>query len=771
MLTNSVFQRSVFILLVIFFSVIKVEAQNVAVTDSVSYEADASAMLDVQSSSKGMLVPRLTSSQRLSITNPANGLLVYDENYKGFFYYDGQEWLSLSSMNPTAQSGNALFHIVNSIGDTVFAVYENGVEILVNSNLKTKDKAGGFAISGRSKVKSDPVEYFRVTPDSTRIYVEKQTSKDKAGGFAVSGRSKVKSSISKGEKGGTFALSSRNSNKGDIIEDIFVATLDSTRIYVNDSTAKDKAGGFAVSGRSKVKSTINFLDLTPNNYFIGHRSGVNNSTGRRNVFLGYNAGEYNTEGNNNIFLGYQAGQRNDYSSNNVFIGRYAGFYNGSSSTGHIFDGDNNVFIGDEAGYSNETGFFNVFIGTESGFKNNANYNVAIGYQAGKENESSIQQVFVGSRAGIKTTGRMNTYVGTNSGRNSTSGTNNAFYGTIAGSLSITADNNTFIGNQSAFRGSLGDTVQSYNTFLGSESGYSSSGSIGTGNLLLGYKAGYRNGNDLGDYNVIIGPRSGYNVTGSNQLIIGNQQGERLIYGKFDQQMLAVNGQVGIGTSAINPESKLHIVGNDTLGSVIIAPNEGTYNENSELILAEDDDYTYGMSVEYDGTDNQIKFFGKSSSNRYGPHLTIARTDGAIRMPGVYGDNIGTSYSYLKINPSGEIGTVTSKTDMVNPAPIDNISWFYKLDPLTFNLKNNVETTFYGFDPEKVKQINKNILIYNDKKEAVAVKRMELIPVLVKTIQQQKDKLEQVKEELTKTQKENEKLKQEIDDIKEYLKMK
>ncbi|MCD4697687.1 MAG: hypothetical protein K8S16_15795, partial [Bacteroidales bacterium] len=55
-------------------------SQNIAITDSAEYNAEVSAMLDVMSTDKGMLVPRVTTSQRLLIASPAIGLLVYDTN-------------------------------------------------------------------------------------------------------------------------------------------------------------------------------------------------------------------------------------------------------------------------------------------------------------------------------------------------------------------------------------------------------------------------------------------------------------------------------------------------------------------------------------------------------------------------------------------------------------------------------------------------------------------------------------------------------------------
>ena len=57
--------------------------------------ANSSAMLDVSSTSKGMLIPRLTLTQRNNITNPATGLLVFVTNQNTFYYYNGSEWEEL----------------------------------------------------------------------------------------------------------------------------------------------------------------------------------------------------------------------------------------------------------------------------------------------------------------------------------------------------------------------------------------------------------------------------------------------------------------------------------------------------------------------------------------------------------------------------------------------------------------------------------------------------------------------------------------------------
>lgn len=66
-------------------------AQSVAINTDNS-DADASAILDVKSISKGVLFPRMTTAQRNAISTPASGLLVYDTDVANFFFFDGSVW-------------------------------------------------------------------------------------------------------------------------------------------------------------------------------------------------------------------------------------------------------------------------------------------------------------------------------------------------------------------------------------------------------------------------------------------------------------------------------------------------------------------------------------------------------------------------------------------------------------------------------------------------------------------------------------------------------
>ncbi len=58
--------------------------------------ADPSAMLDVSSTSKGILIPRMSTAHRISIPTPAIGLMVYDNTTNSYWYYNGSSWSNLA---------------------------------------------------------------------------------------------------------------------------------------------------------------------------------------------------------------------------------------------------------------------------------------------------------------------------------------------------------------------------------------------------------------------------------------------------------------------------------------------------------------------------------------------------------------------------------------------------------------------------------------------------------------------------------------------------
>jgi len=59
---------------------------------------DNSAILDLSSNKKGLLLPRMSLQERTEIKSPARGLMVYQTNFmSGLYIYDGSTWSSIGS--------------------------------------------------------------------------------------------------------------------------------------------------------------------------------------------------------------------------------------------------------------------------------------------------------------------------------------------------------------------------------------------------------------------------------------------------------------------------------------------------------------------------------------------------------------------------------------------------------------------------------------------------------------------------------------------------
>jgi len=183
---------------------------------------------------------------------------------------------SLGQANKTKQTKSdpnvPIFEIKNDQQQTVFAVYPGGVKIFVDEQLKAT--GGGFTVGRLSTGKASAGDILSVTPNNVNIYID-ETSKDKAtgGGFTV-GR------LSTGKAGGDV--------------DFLSVTPDSTRVNVSPNSIE----GFAV-GRLGETGATKFMNVTPNNTFLGYEAGSGIGEGTGNVLLGYRAGANLTKGTSN----------------------------------------------------------------------------------------------------------------------------------------------------------------------------------------------------------------------------------------------------------------------------------------------------------------------------------------------------------------------------------------------------------------------------------------------------------------------------------------
>lgn len=76
--------------------ILSLQAQQVGIGTT---QPAASAVLEVQATDKGMLIPRLSTLQRNAIVSPDRGLLVFDTDKGTFFFYDGFKWRALGFIN------------------------------------------------------------------------------------------------------------------------------------------------------------------------------------------------------------------------------------------------------------------------------------------------------------------------------------------------------------------------------------------------------------------------------------------------------------------------------------------------------------------------------------------------------------------------------------------------------------------------------------------------------------------------------------------------
>ena len=435
----------------------------------------------------------------------------------------GVEAYSQENINKATKSDPnvPIFEIKNDAGQTVFAVYPSGVKIFIDTQLKAT--GGGFTVGRLGTGKATGDDFLIVNPGDVRINIS----------------SPLKAT------GGGFTVGRLGTGKASSTDNFLSITPDSSRIYVNETSTD----GFAVGklGTTGV-GVSNFLDLTPENYFIGHQAGAK-TTGLYNLFLGYQSGLANLTGESNTFIGFEAGYSNTSGLNNVFIGKQAGYSNINS--------DYNTYIGYQAGY-------NAFA---------SSYNTAVGYQAGYSATNWQGGTFLGFEAGKFTTGRQNVFLGAGAGRGFTSGGDNVCIGGSAGGsndfpfVEATGTENIFIGYHTGYKSG----TATHNVIVGGQDPFGVSTITGSYNVYLGEDAGNQSGS--ASRNVFLGYNAGKNETTSDKLYIDNTAtASPLVYGDFNSNDLKFNANVGINYAASDLWGlTIGLDANDTYGLVVYGP--------------------------------------------------------------------------------------------------------------------------------------------------------------------------------------------------------
>lgn len=119
-------------------------SQNVAINATGSLP-DSSAMLDVSSTTKGFLPPRMTLSQRNLINQPATGIIIYQtDDVTGLYCNIGTaaipDWKLIGPLAPLAPLTYGYFSSSGSFGNNTFNVFQN-------LNLSTTNSSNGIFLS------------------------------------------------------------------------------------------------------------------------------------------------------------------------------------------------------------------------------------------------------------------------------------------------------------------------------------------------------------------------------------------------------------------------------------------------------------------------------------------------------------------------------------------------------------------------------------------------------------------------------------------------
>jgi trimeric autotransporter adhesin len=596
--------------------------QGVAINET-GAAPDPSAMLEVTSTEKGILIPRITQAQRDAISNPATGLLIYQTDETPGFYYN------------TGSPAGPLWTRIGEDLSQITGLWEKSFDNIFYNQ--------GFVGIGTA----NPEAILDVTGGDAFIQ-----------GMTV------------GRGGGGMIQNTVIGNQA------LVANTDgdrNTAIGYWSMYGNYTGGGDGEDNTALGWGTLGNSSTGSRNLAMGSSALTTNYGGHNNVAVGYQTLVYNNTGNSNLAIGTRALFENTNRSNLVAVGDSALFHNGQGAT-LSYHSMNNTAIGSKTLYGNTTGFKNTalgfqalmsntigedntangsyaMIGNISGSRNtalgsqalsinsNGNRNVAIGYRAMENNTTGNENLAIGTEALVwnkintritaigyeamyysdpRTTngratyntavgyfalrgqvltsmeGRWNTAVGDEALTNNKNGNNNTAIGAsalanngMAGTQNWNSSGNTALGSHALY----GNTSGFHNTATGFEALFTNS--AGVGNTSSGYYAAKFN--ETGNFNSAFGFSAlTSNNTGNNNTAIGRQAmsfntsgysnvaiGASALFRNTDRNNLVAIGDSALFNNGLNASEGIHATSNTALGSKALLTNTtGYYNTAS-----------------------------------------------------------------------------------------------------------------------------------------------------------------------------------------------
>jgi trimeric autotransporter adhesin len=515
-------------------------AQSVAINTDASLP-HASAMLDIKSTDKGLLIPRVnlvSESDITTISTPKVSLLIYNINNtlpdgEGFYYWNGSLWTKLATR---ANLSNLAWSIGGNTGTNANTDFIGTTD---NRALvfKTNNILSGKIDPGPNNTFFGQSAGLNITSGNNNSFYGQNT-----GTSATTG------------SGNLFAGQNAGTSN----------TTGSTNVFLGQGAGKNNGVG-------------------NKNVFIGEDAGFNNTYLDQNVAIGTNALYSNKNGNSVTATGYQSLYSNTSGNYNTANGYQALFSNtiGDANTavgqGALFantTGSNNTATGQWALQSNTTGDANTANGYHALSENTTGvYNTGIGYMALLKNTSGDANTATGYQAlYTNTTGIYNLADGFYALQSNNTGYDNTALGAWAAPYNTSGYMNTAVGNGALYENISGNR----NTALGRDALLENK----TGDFNT--SAGYQSGPDVGLTGLFNTTAIGYNarVTTSNTMVFGDANIERWAF----------------GIKTTNASHAMEVGTNSGDGNGAFLSQGGTWNNTSSRIKKEDFSDVNGLEL-------------------------------------------------------------------------------------------------------------------------------------------------------------------------------
>jgi trimeric autotransporter adhesin len=398
---------------------------------------NASSLLELKSSNKGLLVPRVnlvSETDVATIVNPAISLLIYNTNTtladgEGHYFWNGARWSKFATRSNLA---NLTWSTTGNSGTNATTDFIGTID----------DKPLVF--------KTNNIESGRIDPQPNNVFFGRGAGKLTTGvnnSFFGHQSGSLNNSGIENTAMGSFALESN--------------TIGTTNTAIGLSALRSNIAG-------------NF------NTAVGSRALFANETGSRNIGIGRHSLQSGTDIMDCIAIGHDALSTLVHGSGLIAIGSGA-----LQNTSNVLSGiSKTIGIGNNV-LKNNRGSENIALGDQA---LNANItgeaNIGIGVNALKDNFSGSFNTSIGHTSMINnSSGELNTAVGNGSLFDNSSGSRNTAIGSSALSEN-TGDNNTAVGNRALFFNTSG----SNNTAIGAEAAPPIGFQFLTNSTMIGYQA-------------------------------------------------------------------------------------------------------------------------------------------------------------------------------------------------------------------------------------------------------------------------------------------